>query len=142
MTWMDVVLGTYSLARYRAALAAGADPAVVTEWINDAQNDKRTALARLAEAERTRTSAADGANSPKIEKPLTEKEIAEIAKNLADVAQPLQSAEPKAKTTLHEALGITVSYENTTRTATVRSRPSHAYHCSVCPRGDLNPHAR
>jgi hypothetical protein len=61
------------LARYRAALAAGADPTVVTQWINDAQNDRRTALARLTEAE----------------KPLTEKEIIEIAKNLGDVTQRL-----------------------------------------------------
>ncbi|MET8329717.1 hypothetical protein [Streptomyces sp. NPDC005181] len=29
------------LARYQAALEAGADPAAVTRWINDAQKDKR-----------------------------------------------------------------------------------------------------
>ncbi|WP_280869171.1 recombinase family protein [Streptomyces sp. MJP52] len=131
------------LARYRAALAAGADPTVVTQWINDAQNDKRTALVRLEEAEKPQTSAVGGANKNlRIEKPLTEKEIIEIAKNLGDVAQRLQSAEVKAKAALYEALGITVRYENATRTATVRSRPSHAYRWSECPRGDLNPHAR
>ncbi|MGW7823638.1 KUP/HAK/KT family potassium transporter [Streptomyces puniciscabiei] len=43
---------------------------------------------------------------------------------------------------LHEALGITISYEHATRTATVRSRPSSPYRQSLCPRGDLNPHAR
>ncbi|WP_284117123.1 hypothetical protein [Streptomyces fragilis] len=126
MTWMDVVLGTY-----RAALAAGADPTVVTQWINDAQNDKRTALARLEEAEKPQTSAAGGANKNlRVEKPLTEKEIIEIAKSLGDVARRLQSAEATAKAALYEALGVTVRYENATRTATVRSRPSHAYRWS------------
>ncbi|MGW0927748.1 recombinase family protein [Streptomyces sp. NPDC002644] len=42
------------LARYRAALAAGADPTFVTRWINDAQSDKRTALARLKKPESRR----------------------------------------------------------------------------------------
>ncbi|MEU3556164.1 hypothetical protein [Streptomyces fragilis] len=71
------------------------------------------------------------------EKPLTDKEIVEIAKNLGDVAQRLQSAESKAKATLYETLGVTVRYENATRTATVRSRPSHAYRWSTCPRSEL-----
>ncbi|GHE94146.1 hypothetical protein GCM10014715_57920 [Streptomyces spiralis] len=34
------------LARYQAALDAGADPAVVTQWINDAQRDKDAAQRR------------------------------------------------------------------------------------------------
>ena len=131
------------LARYRAALAAGADPTVVAQWINDAQNVKRTALARLTEAEKPQTIAAGGSNKNlRVEKPLTDKEIIEIAKNLGDVAQRLQSADPTAKAALYEALGITVRYENATRTETIRSRPSRAYRWSECPRGDLNPHAR
>ncbi|MFE0511352.1 MFS transporter [Streptomyces sp. NPDC058964] len=37
------------LARYRAALDAGADPAVVTQWINEAQRDKQAAQKKLDE---------------------------------------------------------------------------------------------
>ncbi|WP_234537751.1 recombinase family protein [Streptomyces shenzhenensis] len=35
------------LARYQAALEAGADPAVVTQWINEAQADKEAARKKL-----------------------------------------------------------------------------------------------
>ncbi|MEU0601047.1 recombinase family protein [Streptomyces sp. NPDC006393] len=49
---------------------------------------------------------------------------------------------PLKKGPLYEALGITISYDNATRAATVRSRPSIPYPYSECPRGDLNPHAR
>ncbi|MET8243609.1 hypothetical protein ABZV31_03720 [Streptomyces sp. NPDC005202] len=38
--------------------------------------------------------------------------------------------------------GIRITYDNATRTATVRSRPSLPYRYKECPRGDLNPHAR
>ncbi|WP_129800212.1 hypothetical protein [Streptomyces sp. F001] len=124
------------LARYRATLATGADAAVVTQWINDTQHDKRTTLARLKEAEAQPTAAS------KKEKPLTEKEILEIAKDLREVTQRLQSTDPSIKASLYEALGVTISYENATRAATVRSRPSKAHRQAKCPRGDLNPHAR
>ncbi|MGX4688836.1 hypothetical protein [Streptomyces sp. JNUCC 63] len=124
------------LARHRAALTAGVDPAIVTQWINEAQNDKRTALAKLEETE------AQPSSAPKKEKPLAKKEIIELAKNLHEVAQRLQSADPSTKASLYEALGITISYENATRTATVRSRSSFPCRHGGCPRGDLNPHAR
>ncbi len=65
------------------------------------------------------------------------KKIIEIAKNLGEVAQRLRSAESKAKAALYEALGITVRHENAMRTVTVRSRPSHAYRRSACPRSEL-----
>jgi hypothetical protein len=35
------------LARYQAALDSGADPAVVTRWINDAQRDREAAQKKL-----------------------------------------------------------------------------------------------
>ncbi|MFF4143358.1 hypothetical protein ACFY0A_18530 [Streptomyces sp. NPDC001698] len=34
-------------ARHQAALEAGADPAVVTQWINEAQRDKEAAQTKL-----------------------------------------------------------------------------------------------
>ncbi|MEU9964486.1 hypothetical protein [Streptomyces malaysiensis] len=43
------------LARYQAALEAGADPTVVTQWINDAQRDKETALRRPRHHHQLRT---------------------------------------------------------------------------------------
>lgn len=72
------------LAHYRAALAAGVDPAVVTRWINDTQTDKRTALTRLEEVE-TRTTTGPK-KAEKTGKPLTEKKIVAIMRNLGNVA--------------------------------------------------------
>lgn len=60
----------------------------------------------------------------------------EIAESLGDIAQRIHAAGAGKKGPLYEALGITVSDENVTRTATVRSKPSSAYRQRLCPRGD------
>ncbi|MGW1159441.1 recombinase family protein [Streptomyces sp. NPDC002519] len=121
------------LARYQAALEAGADPAVVTQWINEAQADKEAARKRLD---------APPAAARKKETPLTAGQIGEITERLGDIAQRVHAVGAEKKGPLYEALGITISYEHAGRAATVRSRPSSAYRYSECPRGDLNPHAR
>jgi site-specific DNA recombinase len=121
------------LARYQAALDSGADPAVVTQWINDAQRDREAAQKKL-DALPTVTR--------KKEPPLTADQIREITERLGDIAQRIQAADADKKEPLYEALGITITYDNATRTATVRSRPSLAYRYKGCPSGDLNPHAR
>ncbi|MFD4975107.1 hypothetical protein [Streptomyces sp. NPDC058424] len=106
------------LARYQAALEAGADPAVVTQWINEAQRDKEAARKNL-DALPTLTQ--------KKETPLNAHQIREIAESLGDITQRIHTANADKKGPLYEALGITISYEHATRTATVRSRPSSAY---------------
>ncbi|MGW1913125.1 recombinase family protein [Streptomyces sp. NPDC002076] len=121
------------LARYQAALDAGADPAVVTRWINEAQRDKDAAQKKLD---------AHPAVTRKKQSPLDARQIREITESLGDIAQRIQRAAVEKKGPLYDALGITISYEHATRTATVRSRPSLPYRQSLCPRGDLNPHAR
>lgn len=121
------------LARYQAALEAGADPAVVTQWINEAQADKEAARKKLD---------TPPAATRKKETPLSADQIREITERLGDIAQRVQAVGAEKKSPLYEALGITISYEHTGRAATVRSRPSSAYRYSECPRGDLNPHAR
>ncbi|MCQ6246237.1 recombinase family protein [Streptomyces malaysiensis] len=121
------------LARYQAALEAGADPTVVTHWINDAQRDKETAHNKLK---------ALPATTRKKEPPLSAQQIRDITESLGETAQRIHTADTEQKGALYDALGITISYEHTTRTATVRSRPSSPYRQWLCPRGDLNPHAR
>ncbi|MGI5135497.1 recombinase family protein [Streptomyces sp. CA-106110] len=106
------------LARYQAALEAGADPAVVTQWINEAQRDKEAAqrkLDALPAATRTR------------EPQLTVEQIGAITERLGNIAQRIEVVDADKKGPLYEALGITISYEHATRTATVRSRPSSPY---------------
>ncbi|MGW1258609.1 hypothetical protein ACWD5Q_26365 [Streptomyces sp. NPDC002513] len=115
------------------ALEAGADPAVVTQWINEAQTDKETARKNLD---------TPLAATRKKETPFSADQIREITERLGDIAQRVQAVDAEKKSPLYEALGITISYEHAGRAATVRSRPSSAYRYSECPRGDLNPHAR
>ncbi|MEW1778722.1 recombinase family protein [Streptomyces sp. NPDC086777] len=121
------------LSRYQAALEAGADPAVVTQWINAAQQDKEAAQQKLD---------ALPALTRKKQSPLDAQQIREITDSLGDIAQRIHTADADKKGPLYEALGITISYEHAKRTATVRSRPSSPYRQWLCPRGDLNPHAR
>ncbi|WP_405884008.1 hypothetical protein OG747_38790 [Streptomyces sp. NBC_01384] len=117
------------LARYQAALEAGVDPTVVTQWINNAQRDKQAAREKLD---------ALPAVTRKKEPPLDAQQIREITESLGDIAQHIRTADTEKKGPLYEALGITISYENATRTATVRSRPSSAYRqwLWLCPRGE------
>ncbi|MGW0997098.1 hypothetical protein ACWD5V_28205 [Streptomyces sp. NPDC002523] len=106
------------LARYQAALDAGADPAVVTQWINEAQRDKDAAHKEL--------DALPAVNRKK-ESPLTADQIKAITERLGNIAQRIQAADADKKGPLYETLGITIDYDNATRTATVRSRPSIPY---------------
>ncbi|MFI1166122.1 zinc ribbon domain-containing protein [Streptomyces sp. NPDC020801] len=116
------------LARYQAALDAGADPAVVTQWINEAQRDKDGAQKKVD---------AHPAVARKKQSPLDARQIRQITESLGDIAQRIQTAAAEKKGPLYDALGITISYEHATRTATVRSRPSSPYRQSLCPRGEL-----
>ncbi|MGW3493739.1 hypothetical protein [Streptomyces sp. NPDC001020] len=116
------------IARYQAALEAGADPAVVTQWINEAQKDKEAARKKL-EALPTAIR--------KKESPFDAQQIREITVSLGDVAQRIHAADADKKGPLYEALGIEITYEHATRTATVRSRPSSPYCQSLCPRSEL-----
>ncbi|MGW4817502.1 recombinase family protein [Streptomyces sp. NPDC004227] len=104
------------LTRYQAALEAGADPAVVTQWINEAQRDKDAAQTKLD---------ALPAATRKTESPLTGDQIQAITERLGDIAQRIQAADADKKGPLYEALGITIAYDNATRTPTTRPR-SHA----------------
>ncbi|KOV65929.1 hypothetical protein ADK64_13540, partial [Streptomyces sp. MMG1121] len=84
------------LARYQAALDAGADPAIVTQWINDAQRDKEAAQKKLD---------ALPAVTRKKEEPLTPDQIREITERLGVIAQRIQTADADKKEPLYEALG-------------------------------------
>ncbi|WP_404205397.1 NADPH-dependent oxidoreductase [Streptomyces wuyuanensis] len=123
----------HRLARYQAALDAGADPAVVSQWSNEAPRDKESAQKQLDTLLHT---------SRQKKPPLNAHRIRQITEGLGDIAQRIHAASADAKGPLYEALGIAITYEHETRAATVRSRPSNPYRQWLCPRGDLNPHAR
>ncbi|WP_167500906.1 hypothetical protein [Streptomyces malaysiensis] len=59
----------------------------------------------------------------KKQSPLDTQRIRGITDSTGDIAQRIHTADADKKGPLYDALGITISYEHTTRAATVRSRP-------------------
>jgi site-specific DNA recombinase len=120
------------ITQYRAALDAGTNPALVTDWINQAQSEKEAAQQRIREA----TTAAE---RPQV---LSREEIQQIVRDLGDLTDRLHAAPPERKRPLYQAFGLTLTYDHGKRAVTVESRPADACAYGACPRGDLNPHAR
>ncbi|WP_369226722.1 hypothetical protein AB5J52_39450 [Streptomyces sp. R39] len=71
------------LARYHAALDAGAAPSVVTQWINEAQRDKNAAQKKRD---------AHPAATRKKQIRLDARQIRQITESPGDVAQRIQTA--------------------------------------------------
>ncbi|WP_326809417.1 recombinase family protein [Streptomyces sp. NBC_01775] len=125
--------------RYRAAIDAGTNPALVTEWINKATADRNAAQRQIAAVTATT------ATPTKIPRPLTEEQIAQVIKDLGNLADRLQQAAPERKAPLYAAFGLSLTYDHSKRAVTVESRPESvctACAYGACPRGDSNPHAR
>ena len=92
------------LVGYRKALDDGADPVIVSGWINETQGERLRAENELAAAQPA------GA--------VSEREIRTLVDSLGDVAAVLADADPKLKAQLYEDLGIDVRYDPAERTAT------------------------
>ena len=88
------------LARYQAALDAGADPQAVAEWTLQVKNERAAALAR--DTSRNRQPAA---------RPLTEDDIRALITGLGDLRDVICDAEPAAKAAIYEQLGLKVTYQ-------------------------------
>ena len=95
------------LARYREALDAGTDPAVVAQWISEVQAERRTAAEELR---RRRPAPA-----------LTVDDIRAIIESLADLVGVLEAAEPAKKAALYESLGLALKYEPSRRRVLVEA---------------------
>jgi site-specific DNA recombinase len=85
------------LARYREALEAGTDPAVVSQWITEVQAERKSADEELR---RRRPASA-----------LTEDDIRAIVESLTDLVGVLEAAAPAKKASLYESLGLSLTYE-------------------------------
>jgi site-specific DNA recombinase len=85
------------LIQYRAALDAGANPAIVAAWIADIEAEK-------AKYE------ADQRHVAKARKRMTEQEIRSIVDKLADVTRALSTADPDDKSEIFRQLGLKLTY--------------------------------
>jgi len=87
------------LARYQAALDAGADPEAVAEWTRQVQAERAAVLARDASRDR-----------PKPSRQLTKEDIRALITGLGDLHDVIHDAEPSVKAAIYERLGLKVTY--------------------------------
>ena len=87
------------LARYQAALDAGADPQTVAEWTRQVKTERAAALA--LDASRIRRQAS---------RRLTEDDIRALIISLGNLRDVLCAAEPAMKAAIYEQLGLKVTY--------------------------------
>ena len=126
------------LARYQAALDAGADPQAVAEWTRQVKAERAAALARDASQARQQPV-----------RQLTEDDIRALITGLGDLRDVIRDAEPAVKAAIYEQLGLKVTYlpgEDKIRADVTISPETFADQRTIwgngsCPRGDLNPHA-
>ena len=117
------------LKRYRAALDAGGDPALIAGWI------KETTAIRAA------TQAMLGAKPVRRQR-LTEDQIAKIVEGLGGLLALLHNADPLDRTEIYARVGLQMTYRPGTETVIAEViSPAIDGVLDVCPRGDLNPHA-
>ncbi|MFD7013538.1 recombinase family protein [Streptomyces sp. NPDC059928] len=118
------------IAHYRAALDRGTDPELITRWITQTQAEKAAAQRQLNETDQAQRTV------------LTEDQIRELIEQLGNIHAALASAAPEDKQQLYLALGLQLTYYAKERIVTVESQPALLCAQTLCPRGDLNPHAR
>jgi site-specific DNA recombinase len=115
---------------YRAALDAGGDPVLIAGWIKET-----TAL-------RTATQAMIGAQRAKPAR-MTEDQIGKIVEGLGGLLGLLRDADPRDRAEVYARIGLRLTYQPGTKTVIAEvTAPAINRVDDMCPRGDLNPHAR
>ncbi|GAA2302159.1 hypothetical protein GCM10010149_59370 [Nonomuraea roseoviolacea subsp. roseoviolacea] len=115
------------LARHRAALEAGADPALVTQWMSETQAQRTAAQAQLRQASGRRR--------------MTREEIRAVITALGDLVRVIQEADPLDKAELYAQIGLRLTYRPQKRLVEAQVAPD----LHVCKRfvseGGLEPFA-
>ncbi|WP_432045590.1 hypothetical protein [Streptomyces asiaticus] len=102
------------LARHRAALAAGADPALVAGWSREVQGQRVTAEAKLARIE----------NGRGRRHRMSRDEIRGLVDALGGLLSVLRQADPADKAEVYRQLGMHLTYDHETQTVLAETRPA------------------
>jgi site-specific DNA recombinase len=113
------------LRQHRAALEAGADPVLVTSWMNETQAKRAAAQARLRKP----------AGGPRRRR-MTRDEITALVTALGDAMQVLKNADPADKAEVYSQLGLTLTYHPQDRRVEAETRPESIMYVGKCPRTD------
>jgi hypothetical protein len=112
------------IERYRAALDAGGDPALIAGWISETSAKRETAAAAL------RVSAVPPQR-------LNENQTAAIVDGLGGLATVLREAEPRDKAELYSRIGLRMTYKLGAKTLKAEIISDDLGRVlNVCPRGD------
>ncbi len=98
------------LAKYRAALDAGADALVVAGWMREVQGER-------LEAERALEGAAPA------EEPLTVAQVRALLAGIQDAVALLGRADPKIKAQVYAELGVSLTFDPHRKVVKVKARP-------------------
>ncbi|MFD0884120.1 recombinase family protein, partial [Streptosporangium algeriense] len=113
------------LAQHRAALEAGADPVLVTQWMAETQAQRAAAQAQLRQTGARRR--------------MTREEINTVMNALGDLVQVMQEADPVDKAEIYAQIGLRLTYRPQKRLVEAQIVPSP----HVCKRfvseGGLEP---
>jgi site-specific DNA recombinase len=115
------------LARYRAALEAGTDPAVVASWVAEVTASRAAADAQL--------------RATKTRRRISRQEIHSLVSALGDLLGTLHDADPADKGEVYQRLGLRLNYQPGSGCVHAEARVGPGMGVMECPRGDLNPHA-
>lgn len=97
------------LAKYRQALDAGADAAVVAGWMAEVQGER-------LRAERELQATLPGES-------LSKEQIRRLVLQLRDIASVLATADPRDKAEIYKELGVQVAYDPGQRLVSVTAGP-------------------
>jgi site-specific DNA recombinase len=97
------------LTKYRAALDAGADPAIVAGWFAEVQGERLRAERETGQAQPAGQ--------------LTKEQVRSLVTSLKDIAAMLATADPKLKAEVYSELAISVTYDHDRRVIRLESRP-------------------
>ncbi len=117
------------LARYRAALEAGTDPALIAGWTAEVTATRVAAQAQIRQAAQTTGR-------------MTPDEINTLVTALGSIVTVLRDADPLDKAELYARVGLQLTYQPNQKKIIAEARPSAIMYEGSCRRGDLNPHAR
>ncbi|WP_233605794.1 hypothetical protein [Micromonospora sp. Llam0] len=97
------------LDRYRAALEAGTDPALVQQWTTQVQAETATAEAELRQVTGRRA--------------MTPAEIQTVVEELSGIANVLRTADPVDKAQVYQQLGLRLTYKPGLRIIEAEANP-------------------
>ncbi len=116
------------LARHRAALEAGADPAMVAAWSSEVYRERTHLASQLA------TTPAPVAVSP-----LSRAEIRRIVDELGGMLAVLRAAEPGDKLEVYRELGLELTYDHENSVVTAGFNPQPSVGVLTVSGGGLEP---